>query len=277
VTEIDATSFAAEVSAAGDALSPVRAGLLFARECAYPDLRPSDYVMQVEDLAEAARTALAVHRTAHARGTALAHFLCQAQGFRGNAADYGDPRNSYLNQVLDRRLGIPISLSVIFLEIGQRLRLPVAGIGMPGHFIVRVGAGDDPLYLDLFHGGRTLGLADCQALVQASTGVAEFDPQWLAPTPPRDIVARMLNNLRGLYVSREAWPLAVAVLERLQALQPGVAGHARDLGVVHYRLGNLRRGAALLSEYLTRQPNAPDVEAVRQGRDLMLQELARLN
>jgi regulator of sirC expression with transglutaminase-like and TPR domain len=279
VTEIDQTTFAAEARAAGEGLSPVRAGLLFARECAYPDLRPSDYLIQIEDLAEAARRALAAHRSPHARGSGLAEYLAQAAGFRGNVAEYGDPRNSYLNQVLERRLGLPISLSVIFLEIGRRLRLPVAGIGMPGHFIVQVGGAEGPLYLDPFNGGRRLTLADCQALVQSSTGrrPVEFDPRWLEPTPPRDIVARMLNNLRGFYVSVEDWPLAVAVLERLRALQPAVAGHLRDLGVVHYRLGRFRQAAALLNEYLAREPNASDVESVRQGRDTLLEELARLN
>lgn len=279
MTEIDQTTFAAEARAAGEGLSPVRAGLLFARECAYPDLRPSDYLIQIEDLAEAARRALAAHRSPHARGSGLAEYLAQAAGFRGNVAEYGDPRNSYLNQVLERRLGLPISLSVIFLEIGRRLRLPVAGIGMPGHFIVQVGGAEGPLYLDPFNGGRRLTLADCQALVQSSTGrcPVEFDPRWLEPTPPRDIVARMLNNLRGFYVSVEDWPLAVAVLERLRALQPAVASHLRDLGVVHYRLGRFRQAAALLNEYLAREPNASDVESVRQGRDTLLEELARLN
>jgi regulator of sirC expression with transglutaminase-like and TPR domain len=279
VSEIDQTTFAAECRAAGETLSPVRAGLLFARECAYPELRPSDYLIQVEDLAEAAARGLSAHASAHTRGLALAEFLAQEAGFRGNTSDYSDPRNAYLNQVLDRRLGLPISLSVIFVEIGRRLRLPVAGVGLPGHFIVRVGGPAGPLYLDPFNGGRRLGLADCQALVAASTGLRRvaFDPGWLEPTPPREIVARMLNNLRGFYVSVEDWPLAVTILERLRTLQPEVSGHLRDLGVLHYRLARFRQAAALLNQYLAREPNAPDVEAVRAGRDTLLEEMARLN
>jgi regulator of sirC expression with transglutaminase-like and TPR domain len=279
VTEIDQTTFAAECRTAGEAISPVRAGLLFARECAYPELRPSDYLIQVQALAEAAGRALDPRASFHTRGLALAQFLAQDAGFRGNNSDYGDPRNAYLNQVLDRRLGLPISLSVIFLEIGRRLRLPVAGVGLPGHFIVRVGGPEGPLYLDPFNGGRRVTLADCRALVQSSTGLhqASFDPEWLEPTPPRDIVARMLNNLRGFYVSVEDWALAVTILEHLRTLQPEESRHLRDLGLLHYRLGRFRRAAALLNQYLAREPNAPDVESVRQGRDTLLEELARLN
>lgn len=278
MVELDQTTFAAEVAAAGADLSPLRAGLLLARECAYPDLRPSDYVIQVEDLALAAQAAVAGYPTPHVRGLALAEFLFQTYGLRGNADDYADPRNSYLNQVLDRRLGIPISLSVIYLEIGRRLGLPVAGVGLPGHFIASVTGVDGPEYLDPFHGGRRLSVDDCRELVRSAAGLREaFDPAWLAPTPPREIVARMLNNLRAFYISVEDWPLAITLLERLIVLQPEVPGHVRDLGVLHYREGAYRQASRLLSEYLTRVPNAPDAETVRQGRELMLAELARLN
>jgi regulator of sirC expression with transglutaminase-like and TPR domain len=118
---------------------------------------------------------------------------------------------------------------------------------------------------------------DCRELVRRSTGQERLDPEWLLPTPPRDIVARMLNNLRGFYLSVEDWALAIAVLERLQALQPGVSTHVRDLGVLHYRNGQFRKASALLNEYLVREPDAPDGDSVRQGRDLLLEELGRLN
>jgi regulator of sirC expression with transglutaminase-like and TPR domain len=278
MVELDQTTFAQEVVEAGEALSPLRAGLLLARECAYPELRPSDYVIQVEDLALAAQAALAGVAGPQARGVALAEFLFTAYGLRGNAGDYADPRNSFLNQVLDRRLGIPISLSVIYLEVGQRLGLPVAGVGMPGHFIVRAGSDADPVYLDPFHGGRVLTPEDCHELVRSAAGQqGPFDPAWLAPTPPRDIVARMLNNLRAFYISVEDWPLAIAVMQRLVALQPEVTGHVRDLGVLHYREGSFRQASRLLNDYLSRAPEASDAETVRRGRDLMLEELARLN
>ena len=275
---LDTTSFEAEVRAAGEALSPARAGLLLARECAYPDLRPSASLAQLDTLAFDAGGQILKHAEAADQALALAHWLFEQQGFQGNRADYADPRNSYLNQVLERRLGIPISLSVIYLEVAQRLDIPAHGVGMPGHFIVSVPGEDGPLYLDPFHGGRTLTVDDCVELVRKSAGLeGDFDPQWLAPTAPRDIVARMLNNLRAFYISVEDWALAIKLAERLVVLQPAVATHVRDLGVLHYHTGALRKASSLLNEYLVREPNAPDGEAVRAGRDRLLDELGRLN
>ncbi len=278
MNEIDRATFHSEVRAAGEDLSPARAGLLFAREIAFPDLRPSDYLAQLEDVALAARVVLAPHATAETRGLALAEFLFQSLGLRGNRADYYDPRNSYLNEVLVRRLGIPISLSAVYLEVGRQLGLPVAGVGLPGHFIVAVDAPAGPLYLDPFNDGVRLTLEDCVQRVRSASGYSgAFDPRWLNFIPPREIVARMLNNLRGFYVQVEDWPLAIAVLERLRELQPGVPAHLRDLGLLHYRNGALRLASSLLGEYLAREPDAADFDAVRQSRDLLVEHLVRLN
>lgn len=276
--DLDRTTFKTEVQAAREQLSPARAGLLFARELTYPDLRPSDYLIQLDDLAAAAHPALEAHRTARHRGLALAEFLFQELGFGGNQLDYHNPCNSYLNEVLDRRLGIPISLSVIYLEVGWRLGLPVMGVGLPGHFIVSVMDPSEPLYLDPFHGGVVLALEDCARLVQRASGHrGKFDPRWLTPTPPREIVARMLNNLRGFYAQKEEWTLVVAVLEHLQVLQPEVSTHLRDLGLVHYRNDSFRRALQFLDQYLSREPDAADFDSVRQSRDLLFEHLMRLN
>lgn len=278
MSTLDTTSFEAEVRARGAALSPARANLLLARECAYPDLRPSDSLKELDALAAGARARVAAQADGLSQGLALAEWLFDTTGFQGNRADYADPRNSYLNQVLERRLGIPISLSVVYLEVAQRLAVPAFGVGLPGHFIVAVPGEDAPVYLDPFHGGRTLTADDCVELVRRSAGLeAEFDPAWLAPISPRAIVARMLNNLRVFYISVEDWLLAIKVAERLVMLQPGEAAHVRDLGVLYYRSGAFRKASSLLNEYLVRAPGAPDVEAVRAGRDKLLDELGRLN
>jgi regulator of sirC expression with transglutaminase-like and TPR domain len=281
MTELDQASFADEVRVEGGprfGLSPFRAGLLFAREIAYPDLRPSDCVVQMEDLAADARRVLRAGAGPGVNGLALAEYLFDTAGFRGNEADYADPRNSYLNEVLNRRLGLPISLSVLYLAVGRHLGLPVAGVGLPGHFIAAVQADDHLLYVDPFNGGRPLDRAACVALVERSTGQrGSFDPAWLQPTPPRDIVARMLNNLRAFYVSVEDWPLAIRVVEHLSALQPEEASHLRDQGLLLYRSGAFRRASALLGEYLVRAPGASDVDAVREAREQLLAEMARLN
>jgi regulator of sirC expression with transglutaminase-like and TPR domain len=276
--EIDSSTFESEVGRAGDNLSPVRIGLLLARECAYPDLRPSDYLIRLEDLATDAKPRLQARTTGEARGMALAEFLFETAGFRGNRSDYTDPRNSYLNQVLERRLGLPITLSVVFLHLAERLGVPARGVGMPGHFIVSVESDAGPVYLDPFNAGRRLTVAECVELVQGALGPGVgFDPLWLRPTPPREIVARMLNNLRGFYVSMEDWPMAIGIVDRLLVLQPDEPAHVRDLGVLHYRKGAVRRASELLTEYLVLSPSAQDAEAVRRGRDRLWEELARLN
>jgi regulator of sirC expression with transglutaminase-like and TPR domain len=278
MTEIDGTTFAAELRQAGPALSPGRAGLLLARECAYPGLRPSDYLAQLDDLAAQARGPVLAAGDGLDQALTLSEWLFQRLGFAGNTADYADPRNSYLNQVLERRLGIPITLSVVFLEVARRLDLPAEGVGLPGHFIVSIAGEDAPVYLDPFHGGRELSVDDCADLVRRSAGHdGPFDPQWLAPTPPRDIVARMLNNLRVFYVSVEDWAQAIKICERQYQVQPSVTTHLRDLGLLHYRAGAFRKAEAMFTEYLVRAPDAPDIAAVRDGRDRLLVELGRLN
>jgi len=277
VTDIDRTTFKAEIREAGEALSPLRAGLLFARGIAYPDLRPSHYLAQLDDLAEAARRALTAHTSPLTRSRALSEWLFQTHGFHGNDPDYYDPRNSYLNEVLERRIGIPISLSVIYLALGERLGVPVLGVGLPGHFIVAVVGEDGPLYLDPFNAGRALAVNECADIARRATGTDEFDPDWLRPAAPRDIVARMLNNLRGFYLRVEDWPLSLAVVEHLRDLQPEVSEHLRDLGLLHYRNGALRAAAHYFTYYLARHPDAEDADSVRHSRAVVVEHLARLN
>lgn len=277
MTDIDRTTFKAEVREAGEALSPLRAGLLFAREIAYPELHPSEWVAQLDALAETARRMFASQASPLARSLALSEWLFETHGFRGNDPDYYDPRNSYLNEVLERHIGIPISLSVIYLALGERLGLPMLGVGLPGHFIVAVVGEDGPVYLDPFNAGRVLEVTACAEIALRATNAAEFDPEWLRPAAPRDIVARMLNNLRGFYLRVEDWPLSIAVVEHLRDLQPEVSGHLRDLGLLHYRNGALRTAAHYLNHYLAREPEAKDADSVRQSREVLVEHLAKLN
>lgn len=277
--EIDATTFAVEVRVAGEGLSPVWANLLFAREILYPDLHPSATLAELNLLAKAATRAIASHITLATRGQALAEYLFDTAGLRGNRDEYGDPRNSYLNDVLRRRLGLPISLAAIYLHVGQQLNLPAAGVGMPGHFIVSVqGDEAEPVYLDPFNGGKTLTREDCIQLVQQATGHrGVFDRRWLTPTSARAMVARMLGNLRNTYTQLEDWLLLLRVLARLCELQPDEPAHVRDLGTALYRNGALRSAAERLTEYLARAPHAADADQVRRSRDLLVDELAQLN
>ncbi|TME21247.1 MAG: hypothetical protein E6I75_31275, partial [Chloroflexi bacterium] len=175
-----------------------RAALLIAAE-EYPDLEPRHYLDQLDRLGQALRARL-VHESAPERQiAALNALLFGEEGFRGNEASYYDPRNSYLNQVLDRRLGLPITLALIYVEVGRRARLPLSGVGFPAHFLV-VYEAEPRLLVDPFNCGRLLSASDCQQLLwQAFGSSARLEPGQLAVSPPREILARLISNLKVAY------------------------------------------------------------------------------
>lgn len=277
MAEADLSTFRAEVRGPNSP-SLARAALLFAREIAYPDLQPSVYLARLDNWAEIVQWRLSPADSALTRLARLTDFLFNEIGLRGNQDDYADPRNSYLNEVISRGLGLPISLSVIFLEIADRLGLPAYGIGLPGHFIIGVRLQGARQMLDPYHGGATVTLEEADRLVRATSGyTGPFQTEWLNPVPPQVILARMLLNLRGVYLQREDWPAAIAAVEHLRILQPDAPEHIRDLGLLHFRRGELRLAASLLEQYLIREPEAPDAEAIRQTLDALLSQFSLLN
>ncbi|HLF01498.1 MAG TPA: transglutaminase-like domain-containing protein [Anaerolineales bacterium] len=277
MSEIDSSTFEREVRGSTPP-GLARAALLFAREIAYPDLRPSEYLAQLDRWVGSVRIHLHSTDTVLTRVGHLSDYLFGTLGLKGNHADYTDPRNSYLNEVMTRRLGLPISLSAIFIEVGARIGLKVDGVGLPGHFIVGVQAEAGRYFFDPFNGGVEVTEDDAAHLVRQSVGPAEsFNPTWLNATPPRDIIARMLSNLRNGYVEREMWPEAVAVIERLRQTQPGVLGHVRDLGLAHLRQNARRQAVNLLEDYLARAPDSPDSPMVKEALASVLNNYARWN
>lgn len=254
-----------------------RAALRFARELAYPGLEVEAYLDRLDRLAETGRQACASAGSPRERAEALADFLFDRSGFQGNAKEFNDPRNSFLNEVFDRRLGIPISLSVIYLYVARRLGLAAYGVGLPGHFVVGVDDPQGPVYLDPFHGGQRLAEEDCANLVLLTGYNQVFQRKWLSPTPSRDILARMLNNLRNIYIQEEDWVKAASVVERLRMVHPQSPEYARDLGWFYHRSGSLQRAIDLYTEYLSRTPEAPDAEKIRRNLQAAVQSLARLN
>ena len=251
--------------------------MLFARELRYPDLRVAEYLRRLGDWADTARWRMPAAGSPLARAAGLAAFLFEDVGLRGNQDNYYDPRNSYLNEVIDRRLGLPITLSAIFLEVAKRVGLDAEGIGLPGHFLVAVRDGGMRHFLDPFHGGAWLTREELDDLIGGAGGHRRLLREWLAPMPPDAILARMLFNLRGVYVRNEDWRQALAVVERLRILQPASPEHVRDAGLLHYRNGSLRLAAGALEAYVTRAPSAPDAGTVRETLNALLSQLARLN
>jgi regulator of sirC expression with transglutaminase-like and TPR domain len=273
---VEANSFASEISS--EPINLPRATLCFAREIAYPELDINAYLQQLDDLAESAQRSIARGLSASEKAEALADFLFVEERFQGNASAYSDPRNSFLNDVLERRLGIPVSLSVIYISAARQLDLPVQGIGLPGHFIVSVPAGDGDIYIDPFHGGARLTAADCAQLVRQVTGYSgDFRPEWLQPMTVPAILTRMLNNLRNIYYQQEDWGASLKVLEHLRLLQPEMHELLRDLGLVHHRRGALHQAVQYYELYLARAENAPDSGTVRYHMESAVKSLAQLN
>jgi len=208
----------------------------------------------------------------------LREFLFEEEGFSGNGNDYYDPRNSCLNDVLDRRLGIPITLSVLMMEVGRRVGLHILGVGLPGHFVVRADVGPDPVLLDPFDGGAVLTPERAAEVVARALGRrAPMTEQHLAPVTKRQILTRMLMNLRSIYTQRHEWAKALSVYDRLLILDGSATAHFRDRGAVHVRLGHLQKGLSDWERYLTRCPKAEDADAVRHQLRQVRQRLAALN
>lgn len=255
-----------------------RAALQFSRAVAYPQLDVARYMATLHEISEDAADTVDLDAPIAQQARQLADYLFNARGFRGNAAAYHDPRNSYLNEVLDRRLGIPITLSVIYVDVAARLGIPAYGVSLPGHFIVGVRGGEKDLWLDPFHEGRFLDLTDCVELIRLSSGYeGPIEASWFAPAPARAILARMLGNLRANYVSAEDWEPATRVIQLLRQLQPTQAEHLRDLGLVFYHQHQLSKAAHYLNDYLLREPGASDAPVIRDGIGKMLNQWVPMN
>jgi regulator of sirC expression with transglutaminase-like and TPR domain len=242
----------------------------------YPDLVAEHWLARLDELA--ARSAAAKLGDRRRALDRLCEFLFDEAGFRGNADDYYDPRNSCLNDVLDRQLGIPITLSVLLMEVGRRVGLEIVGIGLPGHFCVGARLDDGLVLLDPFGGGRRLAREEAEAIASRAVGrqVALTDAHF-APTTKAQIVVRMLRNLQGIYARREDWPKALAVIDRLLVVEADAPMHVRDRGTVLVKLGELHRGASEWERYLTRYPQARDAAAFKEELRRIRQTLAERN
>jgi regulator of sirC expression with transglutaminase-like and TPR domain len=207
--------------------------------------------------------------------SAMKAVLGEEERFRGNEKDYYDPRNSFLNEVLERRLGIPITLSVLTLEVARRVGLRLQGVAFPGHFLVRcraTGAHQGQpreLLVDPFHGGAVLGEADCRRLLRRHMGEeATFDRRLLATADKRAILVRMLVNLKRVYVAMRSFPQARDIVRLLVALEPHNASELRDRGLLSYHVGDHMAALRDLEAYLqmvSRAGAAPD-EDDEEGR-----------
>jgi regulator of sirC expression with transglutaminase-like and TPR domain len=257
-------------------ISLARAALALSR-IEHPDLDVERYLGRLDGLAgEIGRTRRDASPVERLHG--LREYLFEELGFKGNRADYYDPRNSFLSDVLDRRVGIPISLSLVLIEVGRRLGLPMEGIGLPGHFITGVRLDDAPILLDPFHGGAILTPEACRELVSKALGKrVRLTEASFAPVGHRQFLTRMLANLKGIYWRSEQWDKAARVSDHLISLDPAAGTERRDRGIALAKAGQYQRGLADWERYLTDFPDAPDNAEMRGHLRRMRQKLAELN
>jgi len=212
------------------------------------------------------------------RYQAMRQVLVGDYGLRGNEDDYYDPENSYLNRVLDRRLGIPISLSIVWLEVARRLKWPAAGLGLPGHFIIRFDDNEHFVLVDPFKDGRTLTIDDCRRILDHHfDSKLPFSPEFLQPVDARTILARLLKNLRNIYIANRDWERVADVLRRLAAVEPDNVGHLHELAALLCRQGDIENAHAHLSLCLARRPRAEDQSLVRRRLAQLEAIIASLN
>jgi regulator of sirC expression with transglutaminase-like and TPR domain len=244
----------------------------------YPALDIAGYLTRLDDLAARAKTRLGRAHNAARVIAAINAVLFEEEGFFGNVVDYYNPLNIFLNEVMDRRAGIPISLSVLYLAVARRMGQPIVGVGLPLHFIVKhAGKGED-IYVDPFHSGRILTVPDCQAQVESSYGApVHFHESYLDSVPTRMILYRMLNNLKHIYLRLQDYRCAGMVIEQMLVVRPDQAEEVRDRGLLFLQERRCEQAVEYLTRYLHDNPEAPDADLVRRRMQDAFDSRARRN
>ena len=262
-----------------------RAALWLAAE-EYPGLRVQHYDELIDRLADRVREALGGRSDAGAAIAALRRVLVEEEGFTGNSDRYYDARNSFLNEVIERRVGIPITLSVLYIEVGRRAGMELEGVGLPGHFMVRLVEGGEETLLDPFYRGAEMNRVDCELRVREVLGEdATLAPEDFAAATRRQIIVRILNNLRSVYIDQGHWAHALGVVERIGLLAGQSAELLRQRGILFSQLqlfGNAWADlAASLPPSEDREGEAPAGKSsdakLRQHLDWVRQQVAAPN
>ncbi|MEM6519202.1 MAG: transglutaminase-like domain-containing protein [Cyanobacteria bacterium P01_D01_bin.71] len=256
--------FKAAVQRPDEAVNLALAALYIAQE-EYPELDCQAYLQRFDQMADDLRDRLPAETYPLKIIRALNEYLFEAQGFMGNSQDYYNPQNSFLNKVLDRRTGIPITLSLVYLELTKRIDFPMAGVGMPGHFLVRPTVAEMAIFVDAFHKGEVMFEEDCRDRIKTMYGKeARLLPQHLEPIGHKPFLARLLTNLKVIYLQRQDIPRALAAIDRILLLLPSSLIERRDRGLIYYREGRLSAAKDDLKYYLLNHPNAPDTFEIQQ-------------
>ena len=274
------------VNEPGEAIAPAALAIAGVE---YPALDAAPYLQRLERMGEAAEGRVQRNQGAatQTRLATLNAYLYEELGFSGNREHYDDPRNSFLNEVFDRRTGIPISLAIVYLEVGRRAGLRLEGVNFPGHFLVRAlgahGTADDELIIDPFHAGAILSEVDCRHLLREYVGEnTAFDRGLLATATRQHIVVRMLVNLKRLYVRMRSFPQARATADLLLAVDPSALVELRDRGLLAYHMEDFAAALKDLEAYLRLMPrderddDAHELGAGEEGEEEPVSESAQI-
>ena len=259
----------------GEQINLAEAALVIAAS-AYPNLDAPHYLLRLDAMAETVAGRVDGETDPFRIIAQINQFLFQEEGFFGNTQEYYDPRNSFLNEVLDRKVGIPITLSTVYLEIAERLRFPLVGVGMPGHFLVK-----HPYFqilIDPFGQGRILTESDCRTRMEQVLGDSvEFDKSFLDGVGKRHIVTRMLNNLRAIYLNARQYQKALDITGLTLAVQPDSPDEHKQRAALLLHLCRYSDAAAELNSYLEHSPGADDADEIRQTIANLRKTMAQLN
>ncbi len=273
-----AAEFAALIQGDDEHIRLDEAALMIAR-IEYPGLDFAPSLRTLDHLAARVKSLLPYVAEIGDAINALNAVLFDEEGFHGNRDDYYDPRNSFLNEVLERKTGIPITLAVVYMEVARRTGFPLFGVGMPGHFLLKhYDADGRETFIDAFNAGRIMTAKDCQQrLNEIYAGQLSLQPHFLMSVTRRQILTRLLNNLRGIYLGARNLKQALAVVDLLLAIYPRSPEDVRQRAGLRYSLGQLRAAAEDLETYLKMLPDASDADEVRQVAIAIRRELAQRN
>ena len=262
-----------------EAVDLAEAALLIAKNI-YQDLDVGHYLARIDELARGMRARVPEDSSDAELIPALNRFLFEEQGFGPDVQDYYDPRNSYLNEVLDRRVGIPISLSILYMEVGRRVGLTLHGVSFPGHFLVKCKLAEGMVILDPYCAGISLSLQDLQHRLREAQGgevSRAIVAGMLVSASKKEILARMLRNLKAIYLERKDYARALSIIDWTVALTPGEAAEVRDRGLTYLRLECFRAALENLERYMQMAPAAADLDEIRGHVVGLRRSTARLN
>jgi regulator of sirC expression with transglutaminase-like and TPR domain len=276
---LPAERFERMVRGPDESIDLVQGALLIAAE-EYPQLDIDAYAAKLEALGATLKHRLRADIGRRDAILALNRYLFTELAFRGATEDYYDPRNSFLNDVLDRRIGIPITLAIVYIDIGRRIGLPLEGVSFPGHFLVRCPLRDGTVVLDPYYKGISLGIDDLQKRLAPPQGEPPKRAEvaaLLTAASAREILSRLLRNLRGIYLHYQQLPQALSATSRILALSPGNAPEWRERAALHLKLECFRAALSDFQNYLALAPEAEDAEITRARIVDLQRTCARLN